>query len=152
MSKIKILKTTKTKEYIQNEIESVKIFKNKLLQDSDYTQVFDCNLSTIEILSWRVWRYKIREIKINEDNYEDKLILLNYMKENEPFSSVSKIKKYPLIELNMDSIEKFKCSCVSICEHVGISKNDILLFETAIKKMNSHYDILIKMDEILNGY
>lgn len=152
MSKIKILKTTKTKEYIQNEIESVKIFKNKLLHDSDYTQIFDCNLSTIEILSWRVWRYKIRSIEINEDNYEDTLVLLNYLKDNKPAAFKSKIKKYPLIELNMDSLNSFKASCMLICKDLSVTKPDIMKFEDSIKKITAYFDILIKMDEMLDGY
>ena len=63
--KIKIIKTEKTKDYIQKEIEELRYFKNKLLLDSDWTQLYDSGLTIKNVLKWREWRETVRDINFD---------------------------------------------------------------------------------------
>lgn len=125
--KIKILSLRKTEEYIKKELDNLKARRNKLLISSDWTQIIDNGLSMKNILEWRYWRNKIRNIKCN--NISNLLEIENeisFYEENRPqvIKRNGELFKFIINDFDYSSLEKFKKSCILIIKDcVSISKN-----------------------------
>lgn len=152
MKKIKITKLEKPLEYKERELNDVKSMRKKLLQESNWTQIFDSGLTTIEILAWRIWRLYVRTINVTIENYlerkEELLVLSNNSPANHSFTST--ISEYPLqIFKSIDSDDIVNTLIELLIVLKFDRKEAELLYSLKDKSITN---ILQLMDEILNGY
>ena len=117
--KIKILKLKKPDDYIQNELIILQSLRNKLLSNSDWTQLPDNGLTIKNIMQWRFWRHKIRSFEASDsDRYDELVSELKALEEIKPAIIKRKHEQFVFIlhDLNYASLEKFKKSCILILE------------------------------------
>lgn len=106
--KIKIISLEKPSDYIKKERDAVESFKVKLLRDSDWTQLFDVEITPIELLRWRHWRHLVRLVRIGPDNYEKAKLTLEKLELTRPISKHSTERQYITTQLNYTDILTFK--------------------------------------------
>ena len=152
--KIQIISLEKPGDYIKKEIDAVKSFKVKLLRDSDWTQLFDAEITPIELLRWRHWRHKVRLVKVLPNNYEKAKLALEKLEQARPISTNSIERKYIMTQLNYSGISAFKASAKRIYVECFPSK-DISLkrFSGDISRTKSIDTVFAKLLEAIeSGY
>lgn len=151
--KIKILKLEKPREYIIKQIESIKAAQQKMLKDSDWTQLMDCPLSTLDILKWKYWRFKVRTIRVTEDNYEQSSEKLHTLSKSSPKKTDSKLYKTIYTRLNFDTSELLIESCIGVIKEVFPNKKRPVNHFTKRVENCQDYDTIFKLFiGTLNGY
>lgn len=152
MKKIKITKLEKPLEYREREFRDVKIKQKKLLQESDWTQIFDSGLTTIEIITWRIWRLQVRSVGVTIDNYSEAEIELEILSKNMPNRStyVSAVNEYPVHIFKSINTESIVNTLIEILISIKFDRKDAERL-TSVEDKNIK-NILQTMDEILDGY
>lgn len=151
--KIKIIGLVKTDEYIQKELDVVEASKLKLLRDSDWTQTMDCPLSTLDILKWRYWRFKVRSTQITEDSYEQAAETLQLLSKSTPKKTNSKLYKTIYTRLNFNTSDLLIESCIGILKEVFPNrKRPINHFIKRVEKCQDYDTIFKVFIGTLNGY
>lgn len=151
--KIKIIALEKPREYILKQIESIKAMQRKMLKDSDWTQLMDCPLSTLDILKWRYWRFKVRSIQVKEHNYEHASEILQNLSASAPKRTDSKLHKVIYTRMNFDTRESFIESCIGVIKEVFPNKKrPINHFIKRVENCQDYDTIFRLFIGTLNGY
>lgn len=145
--KIKILAIRKTDEYIQNELSILRARKNKLLISSDWTQLIDNGLSIKNVMQWRFWRNKVRQLDILDSS---NIITVN--RELDALDSIRPIALkrtsehfvFIMNDFNYSSVDNFKKSCILILEECfGTKKHKEIARIKKATSIDKAFDYLI---------
>lgn len=136
--KIKIVSLEKTQEYLKKEINNLNAYKKKLLKDCDWTQLPDCGLRVSNIIEWRIWRYKLRNIVISENIEKSKQQLDDILKEK-PILKKRTIEKFKYILNDLDyfDLQTLKLTASNIIEELYQNKNIKKNFYNKLKDLNN---------------
>jgi hypothetical protein len=108
IEKIGNVTVEKTDEQERQAWAEVLSHRNKLLFNSDWTQLPDCGLTETSIAQWRSWREQLKNI--NQTNYSDRRIAEEYigkMSQRIPFSEYITPKSEPSAEKCI-SLEEYR--------------------------------------------
>ena len=156
--KIQIIKLEKTSEYLKKEIDAVKSIQNKLLRDSDWTQVPDSGILVTDCLKWRHWRHKVRAITVNAINYDTVNTLLDNYSNSKPTAIVDVLnyRHPPLMQFDYTSKDSLISSCVEILKEIfKVVPPDVRLkaFASKARRAKTYDDIInVLIETIEDGY
>lgn len=152
--KISIVKTEKTEEYLTTEWTTVLSVRDKLIQDSDWTQLFDSGLTLCCKLKFEHWRSKLKRIKKQKFKTPDEAkIHIDFLKLKKPdldyaefpetvslypliFSSIQALKKSAKVRLNDYFVRTYYNS-----EIISLLTEEALEYSTDRKNIDS-YELL----------
>ena len=145
--KIQIIKLEKTSEYLKKEIDAVKSIKNKLLKDSDWTQILDSELLISDRLRWRHWRHLVRSISATAINYDQSAIKLEELSLNKPNDGIctGKYSFSPQSQFDYTSLQTFIQSSETILREIFKTNEP----DARIKGFNSRAKRLLSIDSVL---
>lgn len=103
--KIKIIRTEKTEEYLERERTALASIRNKMIQDTNWTQLIDSNLRLYSVVEFCYWRHKLRNLSlIDKDNFTQEIDKLKLNKPNADYCLADDTAIVLPIQLNFSSV------------------------------------------------
>lgn len=152
--KIKILKLEKPPEYIEREQLTKFAITYKMLKDSDWTQLADTELRVGNVIEWRAWRHKLRNMKyISAEQFDADMESLISATPKET-KRTTEPYKLVLTGFNYGSLDLFNQSCIMICMELYPTQK---IIQTALERKlktssNISESLSHLIDVINNGY
>ena len=152
--KIKIIGLLKTDDYIQKEVDAVEATKQKLLKDSDWTQLCDSPLDALSILKWRHWRHTVRQVAVTADSLERCKFQLETLESSKPPSKTNLPYGSVVTKLDYSSVDGYRQSCIMVLKELLPNKSAyIKSFRRRARNAGTFDEVYaIFMETLTDGY